>query len=125
MNLTKECDCIKNKKWIIPIIIVAILILTVAVVFLSSNQFTVARCIVTDNDSLYMVYEDRPIHLTYDKETDYQTGDKLLILHQSAFAESDPEQTRAYFVMKIGSGAKDDVPQKAFDALIATGNWTE
>ena len=116
----------KKKKWLIPaLIVVAIVVLSVAVVFLGGNQFTVARCIVTDNDSLYMVYEDRPILLVYDKNTNYQTGDKLLIVHQSVFAESDPEQTRAYVVMKIGSGSKDDIPQKAIDALIATGNWTE
>ena len=116
----------KKKKWLIPVAtIVAALIFVVAVVFISGNQFTVARCIVTDNDSLYMVYENRPVHLAYSKDTDYQTGDKLLIIHQSAFAESDPEHTRAYFVMKIGSGSKEDIPQKAFDALIETGNWTE
>ena len=116
----------KNKNWLIPVgIIAAILVFAVASVFLSGNQFTVAKCIVTDNDSLYMVYEDRPIRLTYDKDTDYQTGDKLLIFHQSAFAESYPEQTRAYFVMKIGSGTEDDIPQKAFEVLIATGNRTK
>lgn len=116
----------KNKKWLIPIsTIAAVLILTIAVVFFGGNKFTVARCIVTDNDSLFMVYEDRPIHLTYDRDTNYQTGDKLLILHTSAFAESYPEQTIAYFVMKIESGSKDDIPQKAFDVLISTGNWTE
>ena len=112
----------KNKKWIIPVvIIVAILVLATAIVVLAGNQFTVARCIVTDNDSLYMVYEERPIHLAYDNNTDYQTGDKLLVLHQSAFAESYPEQTRAYFIMKIGSGSKEDISQKVFDILIATG----
>ena len=116
----------KKKKWLIPaLIVVAIVVLSVAVVFLGGNQFTVARCIVTDNDSLYMVYEDRPVLLIWDGDIDYQTGDKLLIVHQSVFAESDPEQTRAYVVMKIGSGSKDDIPQKAIDALIATGNWTE
>lgn len=116
----------KKKKWLIlALIVVAIVVLSVAVVFLGGNQFTVARCIVTDNDSLYMVYEDRPILLVYDKNTNYQTGDKLLIVHQSAFAESCPEQARAYLVMKIGSGSQDDIPQKAIDALIATGNWTE
>ena len=124
--MTKQLTAMKKKIWLIPVaIIVAILILSVAVVFLSGKQFTVARCIVTDNDSLYMVYGDRPIHLIYDKDTDYQTGDKLLILHQSAFAECYPEQTRAYFVVKIGSGSKDDIPQLAFDILIETGNWTE
>ena len=124
--MTKQLTAMKKKIWLIPVaIIVTILILSVAVVFFSGKQFTVARCIVTDHDNLYMVYGDRPIHLIYDKNTDYQTGDKLLILHQSAFAECDPEQTRAYFVMKIGSGSKDDIPQLAFDILIETGNWTE
>ena len=116
----------KKKKWLIPVVvIVAILVLSVAVVFLGGNQFTVARCIVTDNDSLYMVYEDRPVLLIWDGDIDYQTGDKLLIVHLSAFDESYPEQARAYLVMKIGSGSQDDIPQKAIDALIATGNWTE
>ena len=116
----------KKKKWsILTVIIIALLVLTVAVMFLGGNQITVARCIVTDNDSLYMVYENRPVHLAYVKDNNYQTGDKLFIVHQSAFAESYPEQTRAYFVMKIGSGSKDDIPQKAIDALIEPGNLIE
>ena len=114
------------KKWLIPVLIIAvILVLATAVVFLSGNQFTVARCVVTDNDSLYMVYKDRPVRLAYDNDTDYQTGDRLLILHRSAFAESYPEQTKAYFIVKIGSGSKDDISQKVFDVLIATGNRIE
>ncbi len=116
----------KNKKWLIPaVIIVAILVLGIAVVFLSGNQFTIARCVVTENGSLYMIYDERPIQLNYNGTTAYQTGDLLLIVHASAFAESYPEQARAYFVMKIGSGSKDDIPQKALDILIETGNWKE
>ena len=116
----------RNKKWFIPfVILIAILGVAVAVVFLGGNRFTIARCIVTEPDCLYMVYEDRPVQLRYEPETDYQMGDKLLILHQSAFAESFPEQARAYFVLKIGSGSKEDIPQKALDVLIETGNWTE
>jgi len=47
----------------------------------------------------------------------------LLIIHQSAFAESYPEQTRAYFIIKIGAGSVEDIPQKAIDVLIETGNY--
>lgn len=116
----------KKKRWVsLVVMIIVILVLIVAVIFLSGNEFTIARCIVTDNDSLYMVYDDRPIQLSYDKTTDCQTGDKLLIVHQSAFAESYPERTRAYFVMKISSGSKEDIPQKVFDVLIETGNWKD
>lgn len=116
----------KNKKWLIPVvIIVAILVLSIAIVFLRGNQITVARCIVTENGSLYMVYDERPIQLNYNGTTAYQTGDQLLIVHASAFAESYPEQARACFVMKIGSSSRDDIPQKALDILIETGNWKE
>ncbi len=116
----------KTKKWLIPIVImVAILISSVTVLLISGNQLTVARCIVTDGDCLYMVYNDRPIHLAYDKDADFKTGDRLLVLHQSAFAESYPEQTKAYFIIKIGSGSMDDIPQKAIDVLIQTKNWNE
>ncbi len=116
----------KNKKWFIPvIIIVSILLLGVAGVYFSGNQITVARCIISDNNRVYMVYDDRPVGLAYGKDTDYQTGDKLLIIHKSAFAESYPESTRAYLMIKIASGSKDDVPQKALGVLIETGNLTE
>lgn len=107
------------------IIIAAVLALALvglAIIFLSGNQITVARCIVTENGSLYMVYDERPVRISAGDDRDYQTGDKLLIVHASAFAESYPEQARAVFVMKISSGSKDDIPQKALDVLTETGN---
>ena len=103
--------------------VLAIAFISLAIIFLSGNQFTVARCIVTENGSLYMVYDESPVKLSYDGDKDYKTGDKLLIVHKSAFAESYPEQTRTYFVMKLGSGSLEDIPQKALDVLIETGNW--
>ena len=107
------------------IIIAAVLVLAllgIAVLFLSGNQMTVARCIVTENGGLYMVYDERPVRISAGEDRDYQTGDKLLIVHASAFAESYPEQARTIFVMKIGSGTTDDIPQKALDVLAETGN---
>ena len=107
------------------IIIAAVLALAlvgVAIIFLSGNQITVARCIVTENGSLYMVYDERPVRISAGEDRDYQTGDKLLIVHATAFAESYPEQARAVFVMKIGSGTKEDIPQKAIDVLTETEN---
>ena len=109
------------------IIIAAVLVLAllgIAVLFLSGNQITVARCIVTENGGLYMVYDERPVRISAGEDKDFQTGDKLLVVHASAFAESYPEQARTIFVMKIGSGTKDDIPQKAFDVLIETGNYS-
>lgn len=107
------------------IIIAAVLALALvglAIIFLSGNQITVAQCIVTENGSLYMVYDERPVRISAGEDRYYQTGDKLLIVHATAFAESYPEQARAVFVMKIGSGTKEDIPQKALDVLTETGN---
>ena len=104
--------------------VLALALLGLAVIFLSGNQITVARCIVTENGGLYMVYDERPVRISAGEDKDFQTGDKLLIVHTSAFAESYPEQARTIFVMKIGSGTKDDIPQKAFDVLIETGNYS-
>ena len=102
--------------------VLALAVLGLAVLFLSGNQITVARCIVTENDSFYMVYDERPVRISAGEDKNYQTGDKLLIVHASAFAESYPEQARTVFVMKIGSGTKEDIPQKALDVLTETGN---
>ena len=102
--------------------VLALALLGIAVLFLSGNQITVARCIVTENGGLYMVYDERPVRISAGEDKNYQTGDKLFIVHASAFAESYPEQARTVFVMKIGSGTKEDIPQKALDALTETGN---
>lgn len=102
--------------------VLALALLGIAVLFLSGNQITVARCIVTENGGLYMVYDERPVRISAGEDKNYQTGDKLFIVHASAFAESYPEQARIVFVMKIGSGTKEDIPQKALDVLTETGN---
>ena len=102
--------------------VLALALLGIAVLFLSGNQITVARCIVTENGGLYMVYDERPVRISAGEDKNYQTGDKLFIVHASAFAESYPEQARTVFVMKIGSGTKEDIPQKALDVLTETGN---
>ena len=107
---------------IIIVAVLALALLGIAVLFLSGNQITVARCIVTENGGLYMVYDERPVRISAGEDKNYQTGDKLLIVHASAFAESYPEQARTVFVMKIGSGTKEDIPQKALDVLTETGN---
>ncbi len=111
----------KKKGLIITLSIVGAIILLVAIgfgiLFLSGNQITTARCIVTDNGTLYMVYDERPIRLNYSKKHDYKTGEELLVIHQSAFAESYPEQCKAYLILKVGNGTAADVPQHAFDVL--------
>jgi hypothetical protein len=112
----------KKRSLIIALAVVVVIIIAVSIIAFGGRDITVARCVVTDNESLFMVYDGRPIHLSYGGKKNFATGDKLLIVHQSAFAESYPEQTRAYFIVKIGSGSEDDIPEKVFDVLIETGN---
>ena len=106
----------KKPIFVFAFIVLAIFLIVFAVV-LSGNQFTVARCVVSDNGTLYMAYHNRPVLLSYNHKTEFETGDKLLILHQTAFAESYPEQTRAYFIVKISSGTENDVPSEVIDVL--------
>ena len=115
----------KKTILIIAICVVAALLMVAAAVILSGNQITVARCVITANNAMYMVYDERPVKIGVDQHDKYQTGDRFLILHASAFAESDPEQARASLIVKIGNGTQDDIPQKVFDVLIETGNWEE
>lgn len=49
------------------IVIAAVLMLALvgfAIILFSGNQITVARCIVTENGSLYMVYDERPVRIS-------------------------------------------------------------
>ncbi len=113
----------KRKKVIIITLIslAAVIVIIFAAILFSGNEFTVTRCIVTENDSLFMVYGGRPIQLSGLKDKDFDTGDKLLILHASAFAESYPEQARAAFAIRLAKGDRSDVPDTPIDTLTELG----
>ncbi len=117
----RAVDDMKKKALIITLSVIGSIVLLIAIgfgiLFLSGNTITTARCIVTDGGTLYMVYDERPVKLNYGKDTDYQTGDELLIIHNTAFAECYPEQCSAFFIMKVSDGTAADVPQHAFDVL--------
>ena len=102
--------------------LVAVVLLGLAVIYLSGNKITIARCIPAENGGLYMVDDERPIILGYKKDVECEIGDKFLIIHSSAFAESYPEQTRTVFMMKIGKGSVEDIPDKVFKTLYETKN---
>lgn len=121
----KELGMKKKTILIIAICVVSALLLAPAAIILSGNQITVARCVITQNNAIYMVYDERPVGIGHDKQDKYKTGDLLVILHRSAFNETYPENTKASLIVKIGNGTQDDIPKKVFDALIATGNWEE
>lgn len=107
---------IKNTIIVVAIAF-ALALIGLAVILFCGNQITVAHCAVSESDYLYMIYEDRPVRIDTDNESGYQTGDRLLIIHANEFFESYPEQARAIFVMKIGTGTEADIPQKALEII--------
>ena len=110
---------IKGKKLAVILGAVILLVLIVVGLWTSSGiQLTKARCVVADNGTLFMVYENRPVVLNGIEEHDFQTGDELLILHAGAFAESYPEQVRAYKAVRLSGGTQEDVPKEVLDILI-------
>lgn len=117
----------KRKRIIIITVIsvAALILISAAAIIFSGNELTAARCIVTDNNSVFMVYGGRPVHLSGLKNKDYNTGDKLLILHASAFAESYPERALARFAIRIGKGDISDVPKNVIRDLAELGYITD
>ena len=69
-----------------------------------------------------MVYYDRPVLLSSVEEKNYRTGDLLLILHSTAFAESYPEQAHALLTLRLAGGDAEDIPRQVRDDLTLLGN---
>lgn len=112
------------KKWVKAVIFVVAVLLIVGLIglgciYLSGKNMTTARCLVTENGALYMVYgkDERPIRLGYEHTEKFQTGDKLFIVFDRAFCETYPEKTTARFIVKLKSGTAADVPQHIFAIL--------
>ena len=111
----------KKKKWLLPLCIFAAVLLCVLLHMASGFTISAGRCLMAEPANCFMVVDNRPVKLNYKGKINFQTGDKLLVLHQNVYAESYPEQTRAYLILKTGSGSADDVPQAAKDVLIEVG----
>ena len=110
-----------KKNLIISFSLLCLLLILIAVIFISGKNITIARCIVTDEGTLYMAYHGQPVRLVGASVRGYKTGDKLFIIHDIAFAESYPAQTRASLTLKISSGDENDVPEKALNVLRELG----
>lgn len=115
----------KQKKWLLPLCIFAALLLCVLLHLASGFTISTGRCLMAEPANCFMVVDNRPVKLNYKGKINFQTGDKLLVLHQNVYAESYPEQTRAYLILKTGSGTKNLVPKREQEILIETANPPE
>ena len=111
----------KRKKWLLPLCIFAAVLLCILLHMASGFTVSTGRCLMAEPTKCFMAVDDRPVRLNYSGKINFQPGDKLLVLHQNVYAESYPEQTRAYLILKTGGGSANDVPQAARDALIRAG----
>ena len=124
----------RNKKWILPVCIVFGVILLLIVSFfifaavMTSKGYgmSVGRALYAkDGSCMIVVDENSPIRMFdlsdgEDLLDGISTGDKILVVH-TAIAESYPAQTGVYWLMKIGEGDRDDIPDKIIEDLTAMG----
>ena len=124
-----------KKKWMIPLCVIGGLLLigTGLLWYMVSHSmdFSVGRCLVTDNGSYMFIDGNSPIVMSTrrDKEKifgDLETGDKILLLHDG-IQESYPGGTGAYWCMKLENGTQADIPEQVIEELaelgwIAAGN---
>lgn len=127
----------KNKKILIPVIIVGGILatlVTVGVIFsvmmfvvLRANGYTasVGRCIETGNDSYMIVIDNSPVvmsnqSISDDLFEDLDTGDKILVIHDG-IDEKYPGGTGAYMIIELQDGSIKDIPEDVVKRLNEMG----
>lgn len=108
---------------IITLVSIAALILVAwAVMIFSGNVLTVARCIVTEGGSVFMVHRGSPVRLNGEVADGIYTGDLLLIYRSGAIAQSYPGQAFPYFTVRLARGDSSKVPQDVIGDLESLGH---
>ncbi|MBR6682488.1 MAG: hypothetical protein IKL40_05845 [Clostridia bacterium] len=107
---------------IVIVAFVAVVLLGLAVIYLSGNKITIARCIPAENGGLYMVDDERPIILDYKKDVECEIGDRFFVIHSVAQSKCYPDRRDAVFAMKLGDGSVENIPDKVFNILFETRN---
>lgn len=121
----------KNKKWLIPIgivcLIIIIFIIIINVVISKGIGISVGRYLEAKNNTVMLIKKQSPIQMTNRTEkglyNNLDVGDKILVIH-SGIEESYPARTGVYAVLKIGEGTIDDISEKVVDELTKLG-WLD
>lgn len=122
----------KKKKWLIPLLIIAIIAVLCVVVLnaMASKGFgmSVGRYLVTKNGESMLVVDNSPIVLSNRTEKDLfeglEIGDEILVIHDG-IAETYPAKTGAYAVFKKKSGTAKDIPKDVIESLTELGWLSE
>ena len=128
----------KNKKWLLPVLIVLGIIAFLAVSFFIFAGFmsargygiSVGRALYTKDGSVMLVVdENSPIRMS-DRSNKTEkgelfegltSGDKILVVHTAGIEESYPAHMGAYLVIKLSDGNFGDIPDKVIETLTSMG----
>lgn len=113
-------DVTKKRRWIIPLVILVVLA-AVAALWMSDKALSVGRFISGENGGCFIALDDRPVLVHYIGGANCGPGDRVLVIHRNVFAESWPEQTKGYFMVKLGEGTDTDIPESALEVLRESG----
>ena len=123
----------KTKVLRLPLIIIGSLLIVLALIFAlmahRSLSFSSGRYLLTDSGSDLLILGNSPVVMSNRTNNEnmfsrLDTGDKILVLHDG-IAESYPEKTGAYFVIKLGNGSRSDIKSSVLESLSELGYMQE
>ena len=111
------------KVWKSVLVILVCVFAITAITLRLIPGMTVGRCVTANNGDLLLIDGNTPIVLSGRTGGLYATGDKLLVIHDGV-DETYPARTKAYLVLKLGSGSQSDIPQEVYQQLQELG-WVQ
>lgn len=115
------------KKLLITVVALTVVGVTAFIIFMSGGKSVISGYSLRCNNDTYMIIEESgsPIRYSFSKAvgTDMKKltdGDRILII-SDLINESYPGSTRAYFVLKLSEGNKDDIPSDTLLSLEELG----
>lgn len=116
-----------KKKYLFISIICVVIVLLSGIVLIAKNSidFSIGTCIVADNGSYLVVFDNSPVVMSQRSGKDslfseLETGNRIFVIHDG-IAESYPGKTGVYFVWKLSDGQTSDVPKEVVKSLTELG----
>ena len=109
------------RKRIVIVLLAAVCILAAGLFALSPFRFGTGIYIAADSPMILLDNGSGEPVVMYGGSWGYQTGDKVLILHNGTMMLSYPAQMSVYLCIRLKRGDGCDVPQSVLDSLEEMG----
>ncbi len=109
------------RKRIVIVLLAAVCILVAGLFVLSPFRFGTGIYIAADSPMILLDNGSGEPVVMHGGSRDYQTGDKVLILHNGTMMLSYPAQMSVYLCVRLKKGDARDVPQSVLDSLEEMG----